>query len=83
MHPKGGCYAGNIALVKENSEFLVGVPEELRAAACIKVPAVEAEMLHQEYQHIADERLACELKIHGHLLRLPSSHARALFCAES
>lgn len=71
-----------MAFIKENSDLLVDVPEELYAAACFKIPEEEAETLKQEFQYIADERLACELKIHGHLLRLPSSYAQAVFCAE-
>ena len=83
QHAEDACCAGNLAFIKENSEFLVDVPEELYAAAPFKLPGEEVETLQQEFQHIPDEHLACEFKIHGHLLRLPSSYARAVFCAES
>jgi hypothetical protein len=78
-----GCFAGNIALIKENSEYLVDVPAELLPATPMKVPTEDAEQLRLDFQVIANERLACELKIHGHLLKLPLAYAQALFCVES
>lgn len=75
--------AGNMALVGENRDYLVDVPEELYSAKCLSVPPDEAVLLQHEFQNISDERLACELKIHGHLLRLPESRAQIIFCSES
>jgi hypothetical protein len=76
-----GLLAGTVASVSGNTEMLkmADIPENWMPPKHLHLTAEERTTLNIDFQPIRDERLACEIKIHGHLLRLPMTYVRAVF----
>lgn len=58
---------------------LVEIPEQWIPPKQLHLTAEEIDTLRVDFMPVRDERIACELKIHGHLLRLPVGYAKRAF----